>query len=179
MTETDIIKGCIKKDQVCQRLLFEKYAGIMMSLCQRYAGDEQESKDMMQEGFIRAFKCIEQFKFEGSFEGWLRRVFTSVAIRMLSQKKILFSDIDRVDTDGASVDPSVLSKLSEDEIHKAINRLPQGYRLVFNLYVIEGHSHQEIGDMLNIEASTSRTQLTKARRFLQAIISKKFNTVIL
>lgn len=134
---------------------------------------------MMQEGFIRAFKHIEQFKFEGSFEGWLRRVFTSVAVRMLSQKKILFAEIEMIDSDATAINPSVLSKLSEDEIHKAINRLPQGYRLVFNLYVVEGHSHQEIGNMLGIEASTSRTQLTKARRFLQAIISKKFNTVIL
>ena len=179
MTETEIINGCIKKDQQCQRLLFEKYAGIMMSLCQRYAKGEEETKDMMQEGFIRAFDCIHQFKFEGSFEGWLRRVMSSVAVRMATKNKIVFSDIDMVDTDAASVHPSVLSKLSEEEIHEMISQLPQGYRLVFNLYVVEGYSHEEIGNMLGIEASTSRTQLTKARRLLQSLIVKQFNTVIL
>jgi RNA polymerase sigma factor (sigma-70 family) len=179
MTETEIINGCIKKNQQCQRLLFEKYAGIMMSLCQRYAKDEEETKDMMQEGFIRAFDYMHQFKFEGSFEGWLRRVFASVAARMAAKKKILFSDIDMMDTDAATIDPSVVSKLSEEEIHKMISQLPQGYRLVFNLNVVEGYSHDEIGAMLGIEASTSRTQLTKARRLLQLLIVKQFNIVIL
>ena len=179
MTETEIINGCIKKNQVCQRLLFEKYAGIMMSLCQRYAKDEEETKDMMQEGFIKVFDYIQQFKFEGSFEGWMRRVFVSVATRMAAKKNIVFSDIDMIDTDTASIRPSVVSKLSEDEIHKMISLMPQGYRLVFNLNVVEGYSHEEIGAMLGIEASTSRTQLTKARRLLQSLIVKQFNTILL
>lgn len=178
MTETDIIKGCINKDQVCQRLLFEKYAGILMSLCQRYAKDEHETKDMMQEGFIRAFDNIHQFRFEGSFEGWLRRLFVNVATRMAAKKNIAFSDIDAVEDDAAFISPSVMSKLSEDEIHKMISQLPQGYRLVFNLYVVEGYSHDEIGHLLGIEASTSRTQLVKARRLLQSLIVKQFNKVI-
>lgn len=151
----------------------------MMSLCQRYAKDEQETKDMMQEGFIKTFDCVHQFKFEGSFEGWMRRVFVSVATRMAARKRITFSDIDIVDTDTASIDPSVVSKLSEEEIHKMISQLPRGYRLVFNLNVVEGYSHDEIGSLLGIEASTSRTQLTKARRLLQSLIVKQFNTVIL
>jgi RNA polymerase sigma factor (sigma-70 family) len=179
MTETEIINGCIKKNQQCQRLLFEKYAGIMMSLCQRYSKDQEETKDMMQEGFIRAFDYMHQFKFEGSFEGWLRRVFASVAARMAVKKKIIFSDIDLVDADEAAISPSVVSKLSEEEIHKLISQMPQGYRLVFNLYIVEGYSHEEIGGLLGIEASTSRTQLTKARRLLQSLIVKQFNTVIL
>ena len=151
----------------------------MMSLCQRYAKDEEETKDMMQEGFIKVFDYIQQFKFEGSFEGWLRRVFVSVATRMAAKKNIVFSDIDMVDTDTATISPSVVSKLSEEEIHKLISQMPQGYRLVFSLNVVEGYSHEEIGAMLGIEASTSRTQLTKARRLLQSLIVKQFNTVIL
>lgn len=178
MTETEIIHGCIKKNQQCQRLLFEKYAGIMMSLCERYAKDEAEAKDMMQEGFIKAFNYMHQFKFEGSFEGWLRRVFVSVATRMAAKKKIEFGDIDTIDNDTATINPSIVSKLSEEEIHKMISQMPQGYRLVFNLNVVEGYSHEEIGKMLGIEASTSRTQLTKARRLLQSLIVKQFNTVI-
>jgi RNA polymerase sigma-70 factor (ECF subfamily) len=178
MTETDIIKGCIKKNQVCQRLLFEKFAGKMMSLCQRYAKDQQEAKDIMQEGFIRVFDYIAQFKFEGSFEGWMRRVFVSVATRYAAKRKINFSDLDVIDTDITTIDPSVVSKLSEDEIHRMIRMLPDGYRLVFNLNIIEGYSHEEIGVLLGIQASTSRTQLVKARRMLQSFILKQFNTVI-
>ncbi|HPH84778.1 MAG TPA: sigma-70 family RNA polymerase sigma factor [Ferruginibacter sp.] len=178
MTETDIIKGCIKKNQVCQRLLFEKFAGKMMSLCQRYAKDQQEAKDIMQEGFIRVFDYIAQFKFEGSFEGWMRRVFVSVATRYAAKRKIIFSEINVTDSDINTIDPSVVSKLSEDEIHRMIRLLPEGYRLVFNLNIIEGYSHEEIGSLLGIQASTSRTQLVKARRMLQSFILKQFNTVI-
>lgn len=178
MTETDIIKGCIKKNQVCQRLLFEKFAGKMMSLCQRYAKDQQEAKDIMQEGFIRVFDYIAQFKFEGSFEGWMRRVFVSVATRHATKRKINFSEIDVTDSDINTIDPSVVSKLSEDEIHRMIRMLPEGYRLVFNLNIIEGYSHEEIGNILGIQASTSRTQLVKARRMLQSFILKQFNAVI-
>ena len=178
MTETDIIKGCIKKNQVCQRLLFEKFAGKMMSLCQRYAKDQQEAKDIMQEGFIRVFDYIAQFKFEGSFEGWMRRVFVSVATRYAAKRKIIFSEINVTDSDINTIDPSVVSKLSEDEIHRMIRMLPEGYRLVFNLNIIEGYSHEEIGNILGIQASTSRTQLVKARRMLQSFILKQFNAVI-
>ena len=178
MTETDIIKGCIKKNHICQRLLFEKFAGKMMSLCQRYAKDQQEAKDIMQEGFIRVFDYIAQFKFEGSFEGWMRRVFVSVATRYAAKRKIIFSEINVTDSDINTIDPSVVSKLSEDEIHRMIRMLPEGYRLVFNLNIIEGYSHEEIGSLLGIQASTSRTQLVKARRMLQSFILKQFNTVI-
>jgi RNA polymerase sigma factor (sigma-70 family) len=178
MTEAEIIEGCIKRNQVCQRLLFEKFAGKMMSLCQRYSKDQQEGKDIMQEGFIRVFDYIHQFKFEGSFEGWLRRVFVNVATRHATKRKISFSDINVIDTDTTTIDPSVVSKLSEDEIHRMISLLPDGYRFVFNLNVIEGYSHDEIGLMLGIQASTSRTQLVKARRMLQSIILKQFNAII-
>jgi len=178
MTEENIIKGCIKKNHLCQRLLYEKYAGKMMSLCQRYSRDPQETKDIMQEGFIRVFDCIHQFKSEGSFEGWMRRVFASIAIRHVSKRKIVFSDIDMIDTDATTIESSVVSKLSEDEIHKMISQLPEGYRLVFNLNIIEGYSHEEIGILLGIQASTSRTQLVKARRMLQSLILKQFNMVI-
>ncbi|MFT3909906.1 MAG: sigma-70 family RNA polymerase sigma factor [Ferruginibacter sp.] len=179
MTEKEIIQGCIKKNHVCQRLLFEKFAGKMLSLCQRYSKDQQEAKDITQEGFIRVFDFIHQFKFEGSFEGWLRRIFVNVATRHASKRKISFTDIDIVETDTTTIDASVVSKLSEDEIHKFISRMPEGYRLVFNLNVVEGYSHEEIGTLLGIQPSTSRTQLTKARRMLQSLILKNFNAVVL
>lgn len=175
MTEAEIIKGCVDRNEVCQRLLFERFAGKMLSLCQRYSRDQQEAEDITQEGFLKVYDAIHQFKFEGSFEGWVKRVFVSVATRYVSKRKIIFSDIEHPGADVTTVDPTVVSKLSEDDIYRLIGRMPEGYRLVFNLNVIEGYSHEEIGKLLGIQASTSRTQLTKARRMLQSLILKQFN----
>lgn len=177
MTETELIKGCVKKDPNCQRILFDQYAGRMMSLCMRYVDDE-EAKDVLQVGFLKVFDYIHQYKGEGSFEGWMRRVFVSVAIRYISKKKVKTVDIDEMDADNSFEDPDVITKLSEDEIHRLIRKLPEGYRAVFNLHVVEGYSHEEIGSLLKIQATTSRTQLLKARKMLQAFIAKHCNTII-
>jgi RNA polymerase sigma factor (sigma-70 family) len=177
LTEKALIEGCINKKQVHQKLLFDMFAGKMMSVCLRYAPDEHIAQDILQDGFIKVFKYIHQFKFEGSFEGWMRRVFVSVATRHLSKQKIQFSDIDIGNNKDHSVDPDVISKISEEEIHQMIRSMPIGYRTVFNLNVIEGYSHEEIADMLGIQATTSRGQLLKARKHMQALILKKYNTI--
>lgn len=177
MTEKEIIKGCVKKEYACQRLLFDKYAGRMMSLCLRFSNNEQDAQDILQEGFIKVYDYIHQFKFEGSFEGWMRKVFVSIATRQLSKKKLIFKDIDVTESGEATVNPSIISKLSENEIHALIRNLPDGYRIVFNLSVIDGYSHDEIASMLNIQATTSRTQLLKARKALQQLILKQYNAI--
>ena len=177
MTEQELIKGCIDKRRDYQKLLFDRYSGKMMSVCLRYANDENRAQDILQEGFIKVFGYIHQYRFDGSFEGWMRRVFVSVATRQLSKEKILFTDVDLSNDAYTSIDPSVVSKISEDEIHLMIRSLPEGYRTVFNLAVIEGYSHEEIAAMLDIQPTTSRGQLLKARKYLQALILKKYNTV--
>jgi RNA polymerase sigma factor (sigma-70 family) len=177
LTEEELIKGCIQNNQHCQRLLFEKYAGKMMSLCLRFSNHQQEAQDILQEGFIKIFSYIHQYKFEGSIEGWMRRVFVTIAIRQLNKRKINFIDIDKIDNDTTTINPSILSKISENEIHELIRKLPDGYRLVFNLHIIEGYTHDEIAGMLGIQPSTSRTQLLKARKMLKALISKQYNVI--
>lgn len=177
MTEAELITGCVQKKEHCQRMLFEMYAGKMMSVCLRYARDEHEAQDILQVGFIKVFDYIRQFRQEGSLEGWMRRVFVTVALRQVSKKNIRFDDVDRIDTNAVIEDAAVLSKISEDDIHKLILQLPEGYRMVFNLNVIEGYSHEEIAGMLKIQPATSRTQLLKARKMLQGLISKCFNLV--
>jgi len=179
LTEEELIKGCVQKKEHCQRILFDKYAGKMMSVCLRYARDEHEAQDILQVGFVKVFDYIHQFKNEGSVEGWMRRVFVSVAIRQFSKKKLRFDDMGKIDTDAVIEDAAVLAKISEDEIHKLILQLPAGYRMVFNLNVIEGYSHEEIAAMLKIQPATSRTQLLKARKMLQGLISKCFNLVLI
>ena len=148
-------------------MLFETYAGRFMSICLRYACDQPEAEDILQDAFINIFNYIYQFKGEGSFEGWMRRIVVNTALRVIQKKKIRFTEIQEYQQPGFQVETSSYTSLQADELLKLINALPDGYRIVFNLNVIEGYSHEEIGQMLQIAASTSRSQLLKARRLLQ------------
>jgi RNA polymerase sigma-70 factor (ECF subfamily) len=171
LTEKELVTGCIKKDAKSQRMLFEQYAGKMMTICRRYACDQKEAEDMLQEAFIRVFTYIHQYKFEGPLGAWLMRIAVNSALKILQNKKIHFSEIRESQQTFNAVDPHALSNLSEDELLKLISNLPEGYRIVFNLYVLEGYSHEEIARLLDIRPATSRSQLSKARRMLQEQIS--------
>jgi len=167
VTETEIITGCLKKNAASQRLLFNKYSRLLMTVCLRYAGNTSEAEDMLQESFIKIFSSIHQYRFEGSFEGWLRRVTVNTCLRKLQTIKIKYQDISDLETTGDVAQPGAISVLTEKELIRLISNLPNGYRIVFNLNVIEGYSHDEIAAMLGIEPATSRSQLIKARRMLQ------------
>lgn len=151
-------------------MLFEQLAGKMFTVCLRYANDHMEAEDMLQDGFIRVFNNLHQFKFEGSFEGWVRRVVVNCALKHLQKKSIQFTELKESYFDNTSEESYAYSNLGEEELLKLISQLPNGYRIVFNLNVIEGYSHDEIGKMLNIQPSTSRSQLVKARKMLQTQI---------
>lgn len=148
-------------------MLFEQYAGKMMTVCLRYCKTRMEAEDILQDSFLLIFKYIHQFKFEGSFEGWIRRIVVNTALKSLSKKRINFSEMSDYTEDVAIIEPYAYSNLGQDVILKLISQLPEGYRLVFNLNAIEGFSHEEIGKMLEIQPSTSRSQLVKARKILQ------------
>jgi RNA polymerase sigma-70 factor (ECF subfamily) len=167
VTEEEIIAGCRKKDETCQHLLFHRYARKLMAVCLRYTGNAPEAEDMLQESFIKIFASIHQFRSEGSFEGWIRRVAVNICLRKIKKSKIRFDNIATPEDIGDSIPPQAISVLSEKELIKLISNLPNGYRVVFNLHVIEGYSHDEIAALLGIAPATSRTQLIKARRLLQ------------
>jgi RNA polymerase sigma factor (sigma-70 family) len=170
LTERELIEGCLKKNSKSQRKLFESYAGKMMTVCRRYANDQTEAEDMLQESFIRVFSNIAQYRFEGSLEGWIRRIVIHTALRVLQKKKIRFAEInDDLDVE-QSMSVDGVATLSAEELLKLISALPEGYRIVFNLYVLEGYDHNEIATMLDINAATSRSQLSKARKVLQTQI---------
>jgi RNA polymerase sigma factor (sigma-70 family) len=174
LTEEDLIKGCIQKNVNCQRMLFEQYAGILMTVCIRYSSTQAEAEDVMQEAFIRVFAYIHQYRFEGSFEGWLKRVVANTALRILQKKGIRFSELNEDVHDQHIANTEAWSQASEAEILKLISNLPTGYRTVFNMYVLEGYTHEEISAMLRINIGTSRSQLAKARKTLrQQIISQE------
>jgi len=167
LSEQELIRGCIEQNPLTERRLFEQYAGKFMTICLRYAQDIMEAEDMLQEGFVRIFNNLHQFKFEGSFEGWMRRIVVNVCLKHLQKRKIQFKEIEIESKNEPDIDPYVFSNVGVTELMKLISQLPDGYRTVFNLNIIEGYSHEEIAVLLGIQASTSRSQLVKARKMLQ------------
>ena len=169
MTEEELIRGCIREDATCQRELFNRFAGRMLGVCNRYARNAADAEDIMQDAFIKVFDKIHQFKFEGSFEGWIRRIMVNTALKKYSlrryEKEVVGYEFK--DTNESGMEASAYSHLNQKEILELINNLPDGYRLIFNLYAIEGFQHEEIAEMLGIQPGTSRSQLVKARMMLQ------------
>ena len=178
MTEIELIQGCTQENRLCQREIFNRFAGKMMTVCLRYARHRMEAEDLLQDAFIKVFDNIHRFEGKGSFEGWIRRIVINTALKNISKHSFQKENIGMEGVIESSADPSVFSHLTEQELLKIIAKLPDGYRVVFNLYCIEGYSHKEIGELLNIEESTSRSQLTKARAVLQAQVLKSENIIV-
>ena len=169
MTEEELIRGCIRGEATCQKELFNRYASRMLGVCHRYARNAADAEDILQDAFIKIFDKMSQFKFEGSFEGWIRRIMVNTALKKYSlrryEKEVVGYEVK--DRDEDAMEPSTYAHLSQKDILDLVNNLPDGYRLIFNLYVIEGFQHEEIAEMLNIQPGTSRSQLVKARGMLQ------------
>lgn len=140
-------------------------------VCMRYARHQMEAEDVLQDAFIKIFDRLQQFQNKGSFEGWIRRVVVNTALKTFDRKSFTHEQYGlEVREDYSAADPGVFSQLGEEELLALIARLPEGYRVVFNLYAIEGYSHAEIADMLGVQESTSRSQLVKARKMLQGMV---------
>lgn len=138
-----------------------------MTICLRYAHDPMEAEDMMQEGFVSIFSSLSQFKSDGVLRAWMRRIMVNAALTVLRRKRISLVEVEDVFIENISIDTYSYAHLAEEDLMKLINALPDGYKLVFNLHIIEGYSHEEIAAMLGIQPSSSRSQLVKARKMLQ------------
>ncbi|MCB0703754.1 MAG: sigma-70 family RNA polymerase sigma factor [Saprospiraceae bacterium] len=172
MSERELILGCIREDRDCQLEVFQRYSGKMLSVCLRYARHQMEAEDILQDAFIKVFDNLEKFQHKGSFEGWIRRIVVNTALKNFQKSSVKNERIGLEDYEDQALEPEVISNMGEKEILKLISQLPDGYRHVFNLYVIEGYSHKEIGELLSIGESTSRSQLVKARKILKNQILK-------
>ena len=171
MDEKQLIDGCIRGDRKAQKALFNKYSNRMLAVCLRYVNDIEDARDLMQEGFIKLFSNIHQYKGGGLFDGWVRKIFVNCALERLRQQDVLRNAVDITDLEYTDIpDETTVSQLSADEIMVYIRSLPDGFRTVFNMYAIEGFSHKEIGQKLNITESTSRSQFMRARKMLQKMI---------
>lgn len=172
INDRDLIEGCIKGDRKMQKELYNRFAPKMYGVCLRYASNAEEAEDILQEGFIKVFKKIESFRGDGSFEGWIRRIFVNTAIEHY-RKKIYLQPI--TDTEENTVEGNylnVLDHLAEKDIIHLVQQLSPGYRTVFNMYVVEGYTHKQIAEILGISEGTSKSQLSRAKMILQEMVKK-------
>ena len=181
MTDEHILDGCISGKREFQELLYKRFSGKMFALCLRYVRNRDEAEDVLQDGFVTVFKNIQNFRRDGSFEGWIRRIIVNTALMHLRSRKnkLNFSDLNEV---GAKYQPQsqfdVDSQINAKELLKMLDTLPDGYRVVFNLFAIEGFSHKEIAEKLGITEGTSKSQLSKARNYLQESLQKLMSETI-
>ncbi|PLX23702.1 MAG: RNA polymerase subunit sigma-24 [Marinilabiliales bacterium] len=172
-SEEEILKGCKKNKRIYQEILYRKYAKIMYGVCLSYAGDRAFAQDILQESFIKIFNKIQAFKSEGSLEGWIRRIVSNTAIDHLRRtqriKNFLF---EKEEIKEEAIQSDALENLQTQDILEQVSRLPDGARLVFNLYALEGFTHKEIAQKLNITEGTSKSQYNRARKLLMTWINK-------
>ena len=165
----EIIKGCLAGNRRDQELLYRRHAAKLYAVCLQYSGNNEEARDILQEGFIKIFENLGNYKFEGSFEGWMRRITVNTALEKFRSRNNLYrvEDIDQVPEPDAEPDNQDYAGLEAADLLEIIRELPPKYRMVFNLYAIEGYSHKEISEMINISEGTSKSNLSRARVILQ------------
>ena len=169
-----MIKACSNGDHNAFKKIYDIHSGTMYSICLRYMTNEDEAKDALQEGFIKVFNSIGKFQFTGSFQGWMKRIFVNTSIEQIRKRKVHF-DVSELNTNELPLTSRIeTGKLDAEKMMRLVQQLPLGYRTVFNMFVIDGYSHKEISDYLNINENTSKSQLFKARKQLQVWLKNWF-----
>jgi RNA polymerase sigma-70 factor (ECF subfamily) len=174
MSDQEIIKGCAKHDRKAQKVLYDKYSRFLMGICLRYASDRDEAEDILQDSFLKVFFNINDFSGTGSFIGWLRKVAVNTAITHY-HKNLKFRyniDIDEYASSETGIESFEEDFFTSDELYKVLNELSPGYRMVFNLYAVEGYKHKEIADMLGIDTNTSKSQYSRAKTVIRDRLGK-------
>lgn len=165
--DKNLLDGCRRHDKHAQRFLYDHFAGRMLALCNRYVKDRMEAEDIMVTAFTKVFDRIRQYKGDGSFEGWVRRIMVNESLSFLRRNKSMYLETDIELAEREPDYDKLDSSLEAEDLMKLISELPAGYRIVFNLYAIDGYSHQEIATQLGISENTSKSQLSRARAYLQ------------
>lgn len=173
LSDQELVHGCLREERKCQEALYTRYSRRMYAVCLRYARHQLEAQDLLQDGFIKVFDKLRDFRLEGSLEGWIRRIMVTTCISQYRKKAFQLERFGMEKLPEDPVAPMAVDHLGESELLAMVAALPDGYRLVFNLYAIEGFDHGEIASMLGCGESTSRSQLAKARRMLQQRIENR------
>ena len=168
-----VIQGCREGDLTAQKALYKSMSGKMFAVCLRYASDYHNAEDILQEGFIKVFLNIDKYRGEGSFEGWIRRIFVNTSIEQYRKNVKLYAVSEIEDTNISNHDSNALDTLMTEDLLRLIQTLSPGYKTIFNLFVMEGMSHAEIAQELGISEGTSKSQLARARGILQTKIEKE------
>jgi RNA polymerase sigma factor (sigma-70 family) len=170
---TDLIAGCISGNRVCQKKLYTLAAPGMIIICMRYAKNLEEAEEILQDGFLKIFRFINQFKHQGSFEGWMKKIMVNAALQKL-RSHVKMNPVFLIDDEEKYIySNDIIENLSAKEMLKLIQTLSPAYRLVFNLYHFEGMKHREIAGLLQIEEGTSKSNLAQARRILQRAVTQQ------
>lgn len=169
--EQELIQGCRKGDRAAQKRLYDTFSPKMYALCCRYVKDSMEAEDVLVTAFTKILDKIDQYKSEGSFEGWIRRVVVNEALTWLRRNRNMYLELELEAADYEPDYKSLSDHLEAEDLMTMINDLPSGYRIVFNLYAIDGYSHKEIADQLGISENTSKSQLSRARAYLQKLLT--------
>jgi RNA polymerase sigma-70 factor (ECF subfamily) len=165
--EDELIKGCLDGDAAAQKQLYALYSGKMYGVCLRYVKESMEAEDVLITSFAKVFDKIRQFKGEGSFEGWIRRIVVNEALSYLRRHRSMYLETELEQADREPDYRALSDHLEAEDLLKMIQELPTGYRIVFNLYAVDGYSHKEIAAQLGINENTSKSQLSRARTYLQ------------
>ncbi|MFN0213907.1 MAG: RNA polymerase sigma factor [Saprospiraceae bacterium] len=171
------LPACLRGDRLAQKQFFERYKGKMFALCLRYANSREDAEDVLQEGFIKVFRDLNQYTGAGNFEGWVRKVFVNTALQQLQKQKRNFSlvELDGQDFPDES-EPFEPEETPAKNMIQILQQLPPGFRTVFNLHVLEGYSHPEIAEILDISVGTSKSQLLRAKAFFRKLLENSLTT---
>lgn len=170
MDENAIIKGCQRGKANCQEALVMQYSGMLMTVARRYARDDHAAKDILQDAFIRIFRGIGQYEHKGAFAAWLRRITVNAALQQMDRASYQGEQYVLDTQAHPLVSPEAIQSLQAEDLIRLVQRLPAGFREVFNLYVMDGYTHDEIAEMLHIATGTSRSKLSRARQLLQHMV---------
>jgi RNA polymerase sigma factor (sigma-70 family) len=170
--EDDLVKGCKRGDHHAQQRLFDLYSGRMYGVCSRYVKNTMQAEDILVMGFTKVFEKISQFKGEGSFEGWVRRIMVNESLSYLRKTRTMVIETDLEKADREPDYDRLSDHLEAQDLLKMIEQLPAGYRIVFNMYAIDGYCHKEIAEALGISENTSKSQLSRARLYLQKLLAQ-------
>ncbi len=174
MTEELMLHGCLNNVSSAQEALYHRFSPRMLGVCYRFARNREDAEDMLQEGFIKVFMQIHQFRNQGAIEGWIRRIIVHTCINILKKNKKFTDSVDLIHAHAMFLNENnIPSILEAKQVVESVRKLPMGYKTVLNLYAIEGFSHKEIADLLDIEESTSRSQYTRAKAMLEDILIQK------
>jgi RNA polymerase sigma factor (sigma-70 family) len=172
VTEKEILEGCRKEDRKAQQALYDKYSPVLFGICRRYVRHYEDAEDVLIDAFFKIFKKIHQFKGNGSFEGWMKRIVVNEALMFLRRRHNFNMTVEINENLDITARARIEDDLAAQDILDLLNTLPTGYRTVFNLYVIEGYKHREIAEILDVSINTSKSQLILAKKRLQELLNK-------